>query len=56
MLQKALKQMSDHITDSLTQEIRELGQRTADLELRVDELENYAQAYIVKIENLKEED
>lgn len=32
MLHKALKTTSDQITNSLTREIRELGQRTADLE------------------------
>lgn len=40
MLNKALKQTLDHITDSLTREIRELGNRTAELEIRVDQLEN----------------
>lgn len=34
MLQKALKQTSKHITESLTKEIRELGQRTSDLSRR----------------------
>lgn len=55
MLQKANKQTSDHITDKLTSEIRELCQRTAELEVRVDELENYTQDYMAEIENLKEE-
>lgn len=36
-------------------EIRELGQRTAELEVRVDELENYARIYMAELENLKEE-
>lgn len=43
MLHKVLKQTSDHITDKLTHEIRELGQRTAYLEVRVDELETHTQ-------------
>lgn len=55
MLQKALKQTSDHITDKLTHEIRELGQRTAELEGRVDELENHTQIYTTEFENIKEE-
>lgn len=55
MLQKALKQTSDHITDKLTHEIRELGQRTAELEVRVDDLENHTQDYLAEFENLKEE-
>lgn len=55
MLQKALKQNSDHITDKLTHEIRELGQRTAELEVRVNDLENHTQDYIAEFENLKEE-
>lgn len=40
MLHKALKLTSEHITDKLTHEIRELGQ-TAELEVRADELENH---------------
>lgn len=39
MLQKALKTTSDQITNRLTHEIRELGQCTADLETRVDDME-----------------
>lgn len=39
MLQKAPKTTSDQITNRLTREIRELGQRTADLETRVDDME-----------------
>lgn len=55
MLQKALKQTSDHITDKLTREIKELGQRTAELEVRVDDLVNHTQDYMAEFENLKEE-
>lgn len=55
MLQKALKQTSDHITDKLTKEIREVGQRTADLELRVDEIDNFTQNYMSEMKVLKEE-
>lgn len=39
MLQKALKHTPDQITDCLTKEIRELGQRTSEQEQRVDDLE-----------------
>lgn len=39
MLHKALKTTSDQITNRLSWEIRELGQRTADLETRVDDIE-----------------
>lgn len=39
MLHKALKTTSDQITNNLTREIREIGQRTADLETRVDDME-----------------
>lgn len=55
MHHKALRQTSDHITNSLTKEIRELGNRTEALEFRVDEIENSAQDYMVELENLKEE-
>lgn len=39
MLHKALKTTSDQITNNLTREIHEIGQRTADLETRVDDME-----------------
>lgn len=39
MLTKALKQTSGHRTDKLSQEIRELGQRTAEFEQRVGHLD-----------------
>ncbi|PIO26594.1 hypothetical protein AB205_0195780 [Aquarana catesbeiana] len=39
MLNRALKATSDQITNRLSREIRELGQRTADLETRVDDIE-----------------
>lgn len=55
MLQRALKQTSEHITSSLTKEIREIGARTAALEIRVDEVEISAQNNMSEIENLKEE-
>lgn len=55
VLQKALKQTSDHITDKLTREIRELGHRTAGLEVRVDEIETHTQHYITEFEHLKEQ-
>lgn len=51
MLQKALKQTSEHITSSFTKEIREIGARTAALEIRVDELEISAQNNMSEIEN-----
>ena len=55
MLQKALKQTSKHITESLTKEIRELGQRTSDLENRVEDVETNVQSHVCELENLKEE-
>lgn len=55
MLQKALKQTSDHITDKLTREIIELGQRTTELEVRVDEIKNHSQHCLSQFVNLKEE-
>lgn len=54
MLQKALKQTSDHITDKLIPEI-EFGQWTAELEVRVDGLENHTHDYIAEFVNIKEE-
>lgn len=47
---KHLKLTSEHITASLTKEMRELGNHTAALELRVDEIENSVQA---EMENLR---
>lgn len=55
MLQKALKQTSDHITDKLTREIRELGQRTSELEQRMDDIDNYTEHYGSELATLKEE-
>lgn len=55
MLHKALKQTSEHITNSLTKEIRELGNRTATLELKVENMENTVQDFMTEIDNLKEE-
>lgn len=55
MLNKALKQTSEQITSRLTKEIRELGNRTAALELKVDEIEITAQETMTERQNLKEE-
>lgn len=55
MLHKALKQTSEKIINSLTKEIRELGNRTAALELKMDEIENTTQEHMADMENLKEE-
>lgn len=55
MLQKALKQTSDHITDKLTKEIKEIGQRTAELELRVDDIDCQTQYCTSELTALKEE-
>lgn len=55
MLNKALKQTSEHITNSLTKEIREIGNRAAALELKMDEIENTAQDFMTESENIKEE-
>lgn len=55
MLHKALKQTSEQITNSLSKEIRELGNRTATLELKVDETENTTQEHMAEMDTLKEE-
>lgn len=55
MLHKALKQTSEQITTNLTREIRELGNRTAALELKMDDLENATQEHNTAMENLREE-
>ena len=55
MLHKALKQTSDQITSNLTREIRELGKRTAALEVKADDLEKISLEHTMEIENLKEE-
>lgn len=55
MLQRALKQTSEQITSNLMKEIRELGHRTATLELRVDDIKNSAVNYMTEIDHLKEE-
>ena len=55
MLHKALKQTSDQITSNLTREIRELGKRTAALEVKADDFENISLEHTMEIENLKEE-
>lgn len=39
MLQKVLKTTSEQITVSLSPEIQEIGQHTADLETHVDDME-----------------
>lgn len=55
MLQKALKQTAEHITSSLTREIRELGTRTDVLENKFEVMELSVQDTMKEIENLKEE-
>lgn len=55
MLNKALKKTSEQITTNLTKEIRELGQRTASLELKMEEIESTNQEFIAEIDLLKEE-
>lgn len=55
MLNKALRQTSEHITKSLKKEIRELGSHTEALETRVDEIEITTQEYMYELDNLKEE-
>lgn len=55
MLHKALKQTSEQISNNLTKEIRDMGPRTAALELKVEEMENSAQDYMSEIDLLKEE-
>lgn len=55
MLQRALKATSDQINNRLTHEIRELGQRTADLETRVDEIELTLQEQAQEQAALREE-
>lgn len=55
LFQISLKATSDYITTSLTREIRELGQRTSALEIRVDNLEKYTTNFSPEIDNIKEE-
>lgn len=55
MLHRALTQTLEQITYNLTKEIKELGNRTAALELRVEEKENSAQDYLTELDHLKEE-
>lgn len=55
MLHKALRQTSEQITNNLTKEIRELGQRTASLELKVEDIESTTQDCVSELEILKEE-
>lgn len=55
MLNKALKVTSDQITNRLSREIRELGQRTADLETRVDDIELTLQEHAQEQAALREE-
>lgn len=55
MLHKALKITSEQITNNLTKEIRELGNRTAALEIKTEELENTTQEFMTEIDLLKEE-
>ncbi|PIN95547.1 hypothetical protein AB205_0089160, partial [Aquarana catesbeiana] len=55
MLNKALKATSDQITNRLSREIRELGQRTADMETRVDDIELTIQEHAQEQAALREE-
>lgn len=55
MLQTALQFTSEHITDCLSREIRELGQRTADLETCTDNMELSYREHVEAIESLQEE-
>lgn len=55
MLNKALKATSDQITNRLSREIRKLGQRTADLETRVDDIELIIQEHAQEQAALREE-
>lgn len=55
MLQCALKQTSDQMTECLSREIRELGKRTSDLEHRVDDLETLFSNHEDELEALWEE-
>ena len=54
MLHTALQQPSDQITEKLTKEIRDLGQRTADLDCRMDDIEN-AFSHDKELELLRDE-
>lgn len=49
ILQKALKQTSEHIASNLTKEIKELGNCTTALEHRVDEIENSSQDFMTEL-------
>ena len=55
MLQKALKQTSDHITEKLTKEIRDLGRHTAELENRVDDIETNVMTHETELDTFKDE-
>lgn len=55
MLQRALKQTSDQITDHLTKEIWELGQRTSDLKQWGDDLKALLGNNSDELEALREE-
>lgn len=55
MLNKALKQTSDHITGRLSREIRELGNHTEALEQRTDELEIGLENHTEETEALRNE-
>lgn len=55
ILQKALKTTSKQITDHLTKEIRELGQRTSDLEQRMDEVDLSLVSHDKELNALKED-
>lgn len=55
MLQRALKQTSDQITNLLSREIRELDQHTSDLKQRVDNLKTLFSNHTDELEALREE-
>lgn len=55
MLQRALKVTSKQITDHLTHEIRELGHRTAELEIRMDNVTTSMELQDKHISSLRDE-
>lgn len=55
MLQRTLKQTSDQITEHLCREISKLGQRTSNLEQRVDDFEAFLSNHTDELEALREE-
>lgn len=55
MLQKALQHTSKQITEKLTKEIRDLGYRTAELESRMDTVQNTLDLHEKDIEAVKDD-